>query len=341
MRTVLLAGGGTGGHVMPAIAVGEELKKAGFNIIFGGGSGMEKRIAENYKIPFFGVQNVRFSRRNILENVKIPFLLGKGISQAKKVLNEYKTAAVFAKGGYASLPWALAAKSLNIPVVCHESDLSMGLSNKLISRFEKKTLTSFPETKGGICIGNPIRGEIFSGSKERARKKYGFSGEILLILGGSQGAAAINKCVFQSAKALTGISEVVHITGKCTEAPDMKGYHHIEYADDIADLYAAAHTVVTRGGAGALAEISSLGKRMIVIPLPKSRYSRGDQVENAEYYMKNGRCRIIFEQQLAVSELVRAVESERKLPLGKVSDAHSAKKAADIIAEIISRELDY
>ena len=341
MRTVLLAGGGTAGHVMPAIAVGEELRKMGFNVIFGGGCGMEKSIAEKYKIPFFGVRTVRFSRRNPFENFKIPFVLKQGAAEAKKVLSEYKTAAVFAKGGYASVPWALAAKSLDIPVLCHESDLSMGLGNKLISRFAAKVLTSFPETKGGICVGNPVRSEIFSGSKERAMKKYGFSGEIVLIFGGSQGAAAINECVFAATKALTAVSEVVHITGKGVSAPERKGYIPVEYADDIADLYAAAHTMVTRGGAGALAEISALGKRMIAIPLPKSRYSRGDQVENAEYYMKNGQCRVIFENELGVTELVRAVEREQMLPVRKPVNSNAARKAAEAVAEVISRRLDY
>lgn len=341
MRTVLLSGGGTAGHVMPAIAVAEELRKMGFNVIFGGGSGMEKGIVESYKIQFFGVRNAKFSRRNPFSNVKIPFLLSQGTKEAGKLLKEYRTAALFCKGGYASVPWALAARKLKIPVVCHESDLSMGLGNRLVSSFAEKTLTSFPETKGGIFVGNPVRREIFSGSAERARKKYGFEGEILLILGGSQGSAAINSCVFSAVKALSVRQTVVHITGKCDKAPQTKGYIPIEYASDIADLYAAAHTVVTRGGAGALSEISSLGKRMIVIPLPKSRFSRGDQVENAEYYQKKGLCRVIPEERLGVNELLREVDREAALPCLKPTNEHAAEKVARVIAEVIRQNSDY
>ena len=162
-----------------------------------------------------------------------------------------------------------------------------------------------------------------------------------MILGGSQGSAAINSCVFSAVKALSVRQTVVHITGKCDKAPQTKGYIPIEYASDIADLYAAAHTVVTRGGAGALSEISSLGKRMIVIPLPKSRFSRGDQVENAEYYQKKGLCRVIPEERLGVNELLREVDREAALPCLKPTNEHAAEKVARVIAGVIRRNSDY
>lgn len=341
MRIIALTGGGTAGHVMPAVAVGQSLRKRGFGIIFIGAGGMEKEIAEHYKIKYFETDSVKFIRGFSPKNLKIPSVLLRARKQAAEILASHMTAAVFAKGGYASIPACLAAKKLGIPVINHESDFSMGLANKLVSRFAVKTLTSFPETASGVCTGNPIREELFSGSAERARKKYGLGNAItVLVFGGSQGSAKINSCVYEAVKGLTNLGEIVHVTGRnAPEPPRRKGYTAIPYADDIADLYAAAHTVVIRGGANSLAEAYALGKRIIVIPLPKSRSSRGDQVENAESYYKRGMCTLIREEDLSATELIRAVAKENDKILNAPVNEGVADKIADIIAAAVSESV--
>lgn len=338
MRIVALTGGGTAGHVMPAVAVGQSLRKLGFGVIFIGAGGMEKEIAAHYKFKFFETEAAKFHRGFSAENLKIPFVLRRAEKQAKDILSEHRVTAVFAKGGYVSLPTCLAARAMKIPVINHESDYSMGLSNKLIARFARKTLTSFPETPGGIFTGNPIREELFSGNAERARKKYGLGdGKTILIFGGSQGSLRINKCVYEAVKGLTNLGEIVHIVGKnASDPPRRKGYTAIPYADDIADLYAAAHTVVIRGGANSLAEAHALGKRIVVIPLPKSRSSRGDQVENAKSYRSRGFCSVIDESDLSATELIRAVSRELNKSTNAPVDEGVADKIARIVAAVVS-----
>lgn len=336
MKIVALTGGGTAGHVMPAIAVGQSLRKRGFGVIYIGSRDMERDIARRYGIKFFRTESAAFKRSLSPSNLKIPFVLARAKREAAQALESYNVCCVFAKGGYVSLPAALAARSMKIPVVNHESDLTMGLGNRIISRFAAKTLTSFPETPGGLCTGNPIREELYAGSAARAREKYGFGeGKTVLIFGGSQGSEAINKCVREAIKGLTNLGEIIHITGKnAADPPRRKGYTAIPYADDIADLYAAAHTVVIRGGANSMSEAASLGKRIVVIPLPKSGSSRGDQVENAESYHSRGLCTLIEEKDLTPTELIRAVSRELDLDLRPVQKSDSADRIASVIAAV-------
>jgi UDP-N-acetylglucosamine--N-acetylmuramyl-(pentapeptide) pyrophosphoryl-undecaprenol N-acetylglucosamine transferase len=309
MKSIALTGGGTAGHVMPNLALLPELYKYFDKIIYLGGNGMEKEIVPRYGIRFFETPVVRLNRENITENFKIPYVLLRGIREAKTILEGARTDVVFSKGGYAALPACFAAKSLKIPVITHESDYTMGVANKLISMFAAATLTSFPETPGGIFTGNPVRPEIFRGSASRAREKYNLrSPHVILIFGGSLGAEAINQAVERCLDNLLSIGDVVHIAGKGAIASERKGYVRLPFSDDMPDLYAAADVVVIRGGANSLAEVAALGKRALCIPLPKGA-SRGDQLENARSYQKSGLVRVMEQDSLTPESLYAAIDA--------------------------------
>ena len=336
MAAIALTGGGTAGHIMPCIAVAEELAGYFDRIIYFGGDGMEREIVPSYGLPLYTTAVAKFSRRDILDNIKIPFILAGAAKEAKDILRREKVELLFAKGGYATLPSALGARSLGIPVVIHESDYTMGMANRFISSFAALTLTSFPETKGGEYVGNPIRREILGGNGLRARKRYGLSETrpLILVFGGSSGSLKINEALFGCLRSLTTAYDVMHVTGKKeTERIYLEHYKAVPYAEDIADLYAAADIVVMRGGANSLAEAAALGKRVVCIPLPKSASSRGDQVLNASSYSKRGLADVIAQDKLTPGELMRHIEKVAAMPPPKPEGANAAEK---IVAKILS-----
>ncbi|MCL2631315.1 MAG: UDP-N-acetylglucosamine--N-acetylmuramyl-(pentapeptide) pyrophosphoryl-undecaprenol N-acetylglucosamine transferase [Firmicutes bacterium] len=317
MATIVLTGGGTGGHIMPNLALVPELKKHFDRIIYIGGSGMEKRLVPEHGLDFYETAVVKFDRKNLLKNIKIPFIMRNAVAKATEILKNESVCAVFSKGGYASLPACYSAKALKIPVIVHESDMSLGLANKITAKFAVKTLGSFPETKGAEFVGHPIRAEIFNGNAGVARRNYRIDKNgkpNILIFGGSLGAQSINEVVYEAIPQLTKNYNVIHIAGKTLKPVGMRGYTQIEYAEDINNLYALADLLVIRGGAGSLAEASALGKKTLCIPLPKSSGSRGDQLQNAKSYEKRGFCNILLQENLTKDSLISEIEKLTKLP---------------------------
>ena len=312
MTTIATTGGGTAGHVLPCIALFPDLKENFNRIIHIGGNGMEKELIPALGIDFFETPVIKFDRANLLKNFKIPFILSAAAKEAKIILAREQVDVVFGKGGYAMLPTILGAKKLGIPIVIHESDYNMGLANKFASLYANIVLTSFPETKGGIYVGNPIRKEIFEGNKNNAILKLGLDKKkkTLLVFGGSSGARVINDVIFNIAKELTSKYNVIHVVGnKEKRRLFTQGYVAIPYANNIQDLYALADIIVMRGGANSLQEVTMLGKRAICIPLPKSKYSRGDQIDNAKSYYKRGLINILYQEEFTPQRLLNEIDT--------------------------------
>lgn len=289
-KTIVLTGGGTLGHCIPHFAVIPYLKKYFDKIYYiGSYAGIERTVVEREKIPFYPIKTVKFIRSFTPKNLTIPFRLIKSIDEAKKILIKLKPAVVFSKGGYVGLPVTIAAKKLSIPVVIHESDMSVGLANKIASRFSEKTLTSFLPTeksiKNGEYVGAPVREELFTTTKREGLDYYGFSGEkpLLLVTGGSLGASAINKLVISGLDTLLKTFDVLLICGKNNLSSVKKaGFKEFEFTD-MRFAYAAADVCVSRAGSNTAFELIYLKIPTLFIPLPKN-VSRGDQIENAEYF---------------------------------------------------------
>ena len=323
MTTIALTGGGTAGHILPCIALVPELKKHFDNIIHIGGDGMEKELIPKAGLPLFSTKTIKFDRSNMLSNLKIPFVLSAATKEAKAILQKEKVSVVFGKGGYAMLPTILGAHKLGIPIIIHESDFNMGLANKFASRYADLVLTSFPETKGGVYVGNPIRQNIFNGNKTKIVNSFHLqpTKKTILIFGGSSGAKAINNVVFQIAKQLTEKYNILHLIGKQEKRRlFMRGYTTIPYYDNIEDLYATADLIIMRGGANSLQEATMLGKRIICIPLPKGKHSRGDQVDNALSYYNRGAIELLLQETLTPETLLDKIEStinQKEHPINK------------------------
>ncbi len=316
MYKIVLTGGGTGGHIIPNLALIPYLQQQNFDIHYIGSNSPERELVTSANIPFYSVNSIKFDRIHLFSNLKIPFVLLKSIREAKELLRKIKPDIVFAKGGYVSLPTCFGARSLKIPIVIHESDISLGLANKLTSRFADLVITSFTQTKKGIFIGNPIRKEIFLGDKTRAQKKYTITADkpTILVMGGSSGSMAINKVIYDSLPTLTKKYSIIHICGKHgIFEKKMPHYTQIEYTNEINDLYALADIVISRAGANALSELMALGKKVLVIPLPKTA-SRGDQIENAMAYNNRKHLIILEQKHLSSDTLLDNINKLHNLP---------------------------
>lgn len=344
-KTIVLTGGGTAGHIMPNIALLNQLKDNFENIYYIGTNGMEKEICKKYNIKFYEIKATKFVRKISLKTFLIPFKLIKSIFDAKKILKELKPDVIFSKGGYVSIPVCIAGKKLNIPVVSHESDLSVGLANKIILKYANVLCTSFKETslKNKKCVytGSPIRDEIFNGNKQNIIYEFDYDKNkpTILFIGGSLGATAINNIVYENITKLTQKYNVLHISGKNSKPLNHKGYYQVQFSDRVQDFFDACDLCVSRSGANTIFELAALKKPMLLIPLPKGN-SRGDQVENALNFKENKIARVLFQEDLTIDNLLKQINStlEQKtdlmLNMEKLNLKNANKKIIDILKNL-------
>lgn len=337
---IVLTGGGTAGHVMPNIALLPQLKKRFDGIYYvGGKNGIEKRLCEKYGLTFYSTDTVKYDRSRIFSNLKIPFVIGKCVKQAKKILAEISPDVIFSKGGYAALPTCLAARSLGIPVVAHESDTTLGLANRITARFAKAVVVSHKATtaKNAVFIGNPLREELLYADGSDVKRKYGLSSDkpLLLVIGGSSGSKALNEFVLSILDELLKDFCIIHVTGKNRadgeKATSRKNYFCKEYADDVFDLYAAADAVISRAGANTVDELTAAGKRVLYVPLP-SDASRGDQLLNAKRASSNRKATYIEQKDLSPKRVLSALAYLMSSPPPRpIADLSINEKIADLL----------
>lgn len=315
MNTIVFTGGGTAGHVMPNLALIPRLAGTFENVSYiGSAGGMEENIVKSRGVKFYAVSAAKLRRKPTLKNLKIPADVVRGIRQAKAVLKELRPAVVFSKGGYVAVPVVFAARSLKIPVVTHESDLTPGLANRIIAPRAEKVLTAFAETAkdfpNGEYVGLPLSDELFSTDRAAALARYRLGGKpVLLVLGGSQGSRALNECLAGALENLLPRFDVLHLCGKNNRpVSSAAGYTCVPFESEMRYAYAAADVALTRAGAGTLFELLALGVPSVAVPLPAGA-SRGDQVQNAEYFSSRGMLTLLYEKNLTPASLEAAVSS--------------------------------
>ena len=314
-----MTGGGTAGHVTPNIALLPHLRELGYEIFYMGSyDGIEKRLIEDFDLPYYGIATGKFRRYFDVKNFSDPFRVIKGYSEAKKIMKDIAPDIVFSKGGFVSVPVVRAAASLGIPCIIHESDMTPGLANKLCIPVATKVCCNFPETMKLIpeskaeLTGSPIREELAKGNKIAAYDLCGFHPDkpVILVIGGSLGAAAVNKVVREALPELLQDYQVVHICGK--EKMDnmlltTKGYKQFEYVKgELKDIFAMTDLVISRAGANSICELLALKKPNILIPLPATS-SRGDQLLNAQSFESQGYSLVLHEDDLTAKQLVDKV----------------------------------
>lgn len=319
MKKIVLTGGGTAGHVTPNLALLPSLKAAGYEITYMGSyDGIEKKLISDFDIPYVGISTGKFRRYFDPKNFTDPFRVIKGFSEAKKFLKQYRPDVVFSKGGFVSVPVVRAAAVLGIPCVIHESDMTPGLANKLCIPVAKKVCCNFPETlkllpeNKAVLTGSPIRAELSQGNKLAGLDMCGFSANkpVIMVIGGSLGAANVNKAVREALPKLLKDFQVVHLCGKDKVDNlllNTPGYKQFEYIKaELKDLFAMADIVISRAGANAICELLALKKPNILIPLPAAS-SRGDQLLNAKSFEAQGFSIVINEDDLTTDLLVDRV----------------------------------
>ena len=319
MKHIVLTGGGTAGHVTPNIAMIPRLKELGYQISYiGSYDGMERKLIEELKIPYYGISSGKLRRYFDWKNFTDPFRVLKGFGEARAILKKLKPDIVFSKGGFVTVPVVIAAKQCKIPVILHESDMTPGLANKLCLSSATKICCNFPETKNNlpadkaIITGTPIRQELLQGSRERALAFTGLSGQkpVLAIMGGSLGSVAVNDAVRNILPELLPDFDVIHLCGKGKKDPSLdqvNGYRQYEYIQkELADLFALSDIVVSRAGANAICEITALKKPNLLIPL-SAKASRGDQILNARSFEKQGFSLVLEEEELTNQVLLDAI----------------------------------
>ena len=221
---------------------------------------------------------------------------------------------MFSKGGYVGLPVVIAASRQGVPALIHESDMTSGLANRLSLPFAKALMCTFPETaqaagKKGVYVGAPIRAELFRGNRERGLNTFGFddSKPVLLVMGGSSGAQAINRALNGIMEQLTACFQVLHICGSGNMSAfneRIPGYVQVEYLnEEMADALACADLVVSRAGSNSICELLALRKPALLIPYPTGA-SRGDQEVNAASFERRGFSRVLEQKDMTSQTLL-------------------------------------
>ena len=368
---ILFTGGGSGGHVLPIIAIIREIRKFSikkelefFYVGPKDSFGDLLLSQEDIKIKNVTAGKIRRStdREDLFLNfIDIAFKIPFGMMQSFFHIFFLAPDLIFSKGGFGSVPVVITGWLLGVPVFIHESDSIPGLANKFLAKFSSKIFTSFPQTiefdeEKIILVGNPIRTEILNGTKEEAKKALKLTEKkpVVLILGGSQGAERVNDLFLEILPEVIRDFELIHQCGEAnfervnSESKVMlkeflrKYYHPFPFLkeNELKNAYAACDIIVSRAGAGSIFEIAAAGKPSILIPLPES--AQNHQVNNAYVYAKSGAAIVLesenFTPHFFLNQLKMLLADPEKLKEMSNATKKFAKPAAakDIARYILS-----
>lgn len=323
----LFACGGTGGHVFPALAVAERLKKKNGKknelLFTGSDNGMEKGLIESRGFAFRGVSARPLVRKAFLKNIVNGWFVAKSFFETGKIIRDFRPDCVFGTGGFASFPAVFVAALFGIRTVIHEPNMEPGLANKLLSHFCSavtagfgQTAKTFPKRKTFVT-GNPVRESLFKTTKAQGRRALGIkrTGPVILIMPGSRAARSVNRAAAEALplfkKKIKGVS-LVWMTGKedfkmAAEAVKKAGIraHVFEFINDAASAYAACDAAVLRAGAGTLSEVASLKVPSVLVPYPYA--AANHQEKNAAVFAAGGAAIVISDAKLGPEALAEAV----------------------------------
>lgn len=320
MKKIVFTGGGSAGHVTVNMALFPRFQREGWSVVYvGSEDGIEKSLVEGPNVRYIGISSGKLRRYFDWKNVSDPFRVVKGTLQAWAVLKREAPSVVFSKGGFVSVPVVVAAWLNKVPVVLHESDVTLGLANRMAMPFAQVVCTTFKESERYLpkrkvqYVGPVIREALNRGDREVGRAFCHFADHkpILLVMGGSLGAAKINAAVRGSRTELTKDFNVMHLCGKGQVEAGLTSdrYRQYEYlSEELPHVLAATDIVVSRAGANSIFEFLQLRKPMLLIPLTKEQ-SRGDQILNAQAFESSGLCRILYEERMNPATLVHAVHA--------------------------------
>lgn len=371
---IAITGGGTGGHVSPAVAVITRLRERSaaegwdLDLLYVGSmAGVERRIITGLGVPYKAIQTGKLRRYLSLETpLDLLVRLPAGFFQARSALRRFKPDVIFSTGGYVCVPTVIAGRTLGIPSLTHEQTALVGLANRIAGRFADRVAISFPRSASffpagkTLLTGNPVRPTIFEGNATRAAQLFGFKTNqpTLYITGGAQGSHAINMAVREALPRLLACCQVLHQCGEgpdgsgddlrvLTQAreelpPDLRQRYHVQafVGEEIGDVYALASLVVGRAGAGTVNELASLGKPSLLVPLPGS--AGGEQEANARALENEGGAVVLLQNDLTPDTLTQTVcglmgDTTRLKTMGEGAAKLAMPGAADAIIDELLR----
>ncbi|MDB2450699.1 undecaprenyldiphospho-muramoylpentapeptide beta-N-acetylglucosaminyltransferase [Pseudomonadales bacterium] len=351
MKTILLTGGGTAGHVTPNLALIERFRDKKWDIHYvGSQTGIEYDLVGNLSIRYHAIATGKLRRYFSWQNFIDPLFILLGFFQSLLICLRVRPDVVFSKGGFVTVPVVIAAWVCRIPVICHESDTTPGLANKLSTPFCRYVCVTFPQTAKFlpsdkvVVTGSPVRDAITRSDPDRGADYYpAISGKPrLLVFGGSLGAGPVNLQVEIAVPELVKNFTVLHVVGTgnlnavLNAAFDLgKGYRQVEFIqDEFGDVLAAADVVVSRAGANSIYELILLRKPHILVPLSAS-VSRGDQIENAKIFSAEGYSQVIDESELNPESLLKGL-NELMAQIDQVKDKLAEFERLDSVGRIVA-----
>jgi UDP-N-acetylglucosamine--N-acetylmuramyl-(pentapeptide) pyrophosphoryl-undecaprenol N-acetylglucosamine transferase len=370
---ILITGGGTGGHVAPAIAVISALRDQSKDVellYIGSEHGIESRLAENNSVRFQSVATGKLRRAsNPLKminpaNLRDAFRVPVGFLQAFKLVGAFRPDAVLSTGGYVCVPVVLAAALRRVPVLTHEQTTTVGLANRIAGRFARQIALTFEDSKQqlgsriarkAVVTGNPLRAELFSGDRLNAGR-FGFLAEdsdlpLVYVTGGAQGARVINRAIADAMPELLEHARVLHQTGTADEdelqdrrnsiPPHLASRWQLRAfieQDEIGDAWANADVLVARAGAGTVTEACALSKPAVYVPLEPT--SGDEQLRNAQRSVAAGGAVIVRQSECNAKSISDALvplltnETKRKA-MARANGSIAVPNAASRIAELL------
>lgn len=373
---ILISGGGTGGHIYPALTVARELRERyGAELLFiGDVNGLETTLVPEAGIPFAGITAGKLRRylsaRTFTDLARIPV----GMRQARHVVAKFQPHAAFTSGGYVAVPAGVAARTRGVSLVTHQQDVSPNLANRLLTPFATKISVSFPQSmryfpkRRTMLAGNPVRDEILAVAgkpTEPYKSAFGFDPAlpVIVVTGGSQGARHLNQVVAAALPKLLPICQVLHISGEKTyeetrlagepyfvERPEHRGRYVLRayLSARMNEALAASDVVLCRSGAATLAELAVLGKPSILVPLPPG-FTGSPQAVNAEMFRGAGAAEVILDKDLTVERLTAILFTllenapRRALMAGAARSLalpDAARTLADTVAALAQRAIE-
>jgi UDP-N-acetylglucosamine--N-acetylmuramyl-(pentapeptide) pyrophosphoryl-undecaprenol N-acetylglucosamine transferase len=317
--TIVIAAGGTAGHVVPALAVADALRADGARVVFVGGERAERTLVPQagYEMRTIAVEGL--SRTNPLKAARAAGKAVAAVGAATKILRDVAPQAVMGGGGYVSGPVGLAAVARRTPLVLTEADSHLGLANRLLAGRARRVCLAFPiegrEGEPYLVTGRPVPKAVLEGDREAARKRFGVAAEdrCLLVFGGSQGARSINLAAIEAFAERPRDFHVLHITGRrdfaeleqrLAAAPHPERYTMLSYEPDLGDSLAAADLVLARSG-GSIFEVAAAGRPAILVPFPNA--TADHQTANAEWMGAGGAATVIPDAELRAERLAQEV----------------------------------
>ena len=352
---VVLAGGGTGGHVYPAIAMGDALKARGHEVVYvGDPDRLESRVAPEKGYEFHGLVAPKYPRGGVTGKLKFAFSLFFSILRARRLLKTIQPDLVLGVGGYIMAPTVLAAKTRGIPRVVHEANVTPGMANKLCARHAQLVLLTYAATQKKLStsapfevVGCPVNPKVLQGDSQSALERYGLRSDrpILTVVGGSLGASTLNALALAGARQSPRKWQLLWITGPRFHEEVMRdlgkapeGVCVVGYEDRMQDAYAVSTLVVARAGSSTLSELTALGKPALLIPSPN--VTDNHQEANARGLEKEGAARVMVESELDINQALQQIEhllfDESQLSvMAESSRKQGRTEVADQVAEIL------